>query len=331
MAQPPPGCHALDGRPVRQAVAETSTAAMEVHALRIFVATRREAVPAECARFLSVDGSVPGAVTAWDHHVTGERINLEAMPDLVDASAYDGVGTTLADADAVASVVAVLRGGKARLPPAVRATLECASHWCDHLAPHPAHDAASNRLGRGLNDALGARFAAVPRERVSAAFEAVCRALEADIVAGRPLPFEDHEAEQHALAARLVAQGRLRLIGRVALVDLVGFPGVDPAACYALHDCPVAVAVDSHPVGGWKYTVGVNPRVADAPRDLGPALRALARAEHAHGSPARGPEPLPGQENWGGRATVFGSPWNYASRLDPDEVVATVARAMGWG
>src|SRR5512134_889990 len=104
--------------------------------LVVFVATRLEEVPAGCTRYLSVDGSVPGHALRWDHHVTGERINLEAMPDVIDARDYDGVGTTLADADALASVVAVLLGGKERIPAGARGVLESASFWCDHLKAH---------------------------------------------------------------------------------------------------------------------------------------------------------------------------------------------------
>lgn len=66
-------------------------------------------------------------------------------------------------------------------------------------------------------------------------------------------------------------------------------------------------------------------------RHFGPALRALARAEHAHGPPALAPDPVPGAENWGGRATVFGSPWNYGSRLEPAEVAGIVERALFGG
>jgi len=74
--------------------------------------------------------------------------------------------------------------------------------------------------------------------------------------------------------------------------------------------------------------VGVNP-LGPPPDDLGPALARLAALEHAHGPPALLPRPGPGSENWGGRATVFGSPWNYGSRLQPEEVARAVAAAMG--
>ena len=45
--------------------------------MRFFVATHAAQIPADVTRFLSVDGSVPGAVVTWDHHVTGERVNLD--------------------------------------------------------------------------------------------------------------------------------------------------------------------------------------------------------------------------------------------------------------
>lgn len=296
--------------------------------LPLFVATRRDQVPPACEHFLSVDGSVPGFAVRWDHHTTGERINLDAMPDVVDVGAFDGIGTTLADMDAVASVVAALLGGKAVLPIGVRAVLECASSWCDHLVPHPAHDQEANRLGRGLLDATVARLEG-PSESISARFAEACRDLVARIRRGESLPFDDRWDHERARAASIARAGRLSVSGEVALVDLRGVGSVDPLALYELHDAPIAVAIEERRGGGLAYTVGTNPRVPSRPSDLGPALRALAAAEHAYGAPSKGPEPVPGNENWGGRPTVFGSPWNYGSRLGPGEVVRIVRQAMG--
>jgi hypothetical protein len=58
------------------------------------------------------------------------------------------------------------------------------------------------------------------------------------------------------------------------------------------------------------------------------ALELLATAEHAHGAPSVSSVPGPGSENWGGRATVFGSPWNYGSRLSVDEVMRWVGEGI---
>ena len=299
------------------------------HHLTIFVATRQEDVPAGCVRYLSVDGSVPGHAVRWDHHVTGERINLEAMPDRFEASAYDGVGTTFADVDALASVVAVLFGGQAELPGEARAVLESASFWCDHLRAHPAHDAETNRLGRGLLDAIDAELEGDRRASGSEKFARLARDLAGRIAAGEPLPFLDAWPEQLGRAREVQRAGKLQFRGAVALVDLRDAPEIDPAAIYALHDCPVSVHVKNHEAGGPRYTVGVHPGVEAAPQDIRAALAALAQAEFAHGPPALSPEPQPGSENWGGRARVFGSPWNYGSRLSPDEVVEIVGRTCG--
>jgi hypothetical protein len=64
------------------------------------------------------------------------------------------------------------------------------------------------------------------------------------------------------------------------------------------------------------------------PRDLRQSLEALALAEFAHGAPVVLPRRGPGSENWGGRATVFGSPWNFGSRLTPADVVAIVVASL---
>lgn len=297
--------------------------------LRVFVATRASDVPPECHRYFSVDGSVPGAVTTWDHHVTGERINLDAMPSTIDASKVDGIGTTLADTDALTSVVAAMFGGPARLPAKTRAVFEAASHRCDHLTPHPTHSSEIDRLGEGLHEWVSEALAAEPPESVSAVFARRCAEVAERVADDDDLPYSTarHNAAR-ALAERIDVEGRIARHGRVALIDLRGVPSVSPEALYARFDCPVAVVLDAHPAGGHRYVVGVNPFACDAPRDLCASLEALALAEFAHGAPAVLPRPGPGSENWGGRATVFGSPWNFGSRLTPADVVAIVGASL---
>ena len=306
------------------------TAAMPIPPLPVFVATRPEQVPAGLVRVVSVDGSVAGAVATWDHHVTGETINLDAMPPEIDTLAFDGIGTTLADTDAVASAVAVLLGGVSRLPGGVRLVLESASHWCDHLAPRAGVDDETNRRGLALCDAIDDALGDGTHEAISARFHDVVHDLARRIRSDEPLPASDRSERQLAHARAVVGIDRIQLRPRVAIVDLRGLDEVDGTACYALHDRPVAITVELRHDGGTRYTVGVNPRAVDRPTDLRPALEALAGAEYAHGAPALRPEPGPGSENWGGRATVFGSPWNYGSRLAPDEVARTVEGALGW-
>ncbi len=297
--------------------------------LHVFVATRASDALSVCHRYFSVDGSVPGAVSTWDHHVTGERINLDAMPATIDASEVDGIGTTLADTDALTSIVAVMFGGPARLPMKTRAIFEAASHRCDHLAPHPAHSGEIDRLGVGLHGWVSEALAAEPAESVSAVFARLCAEVAERVADDQDLPYSTvrHDAAC-ADAERIDAEGRIERHGSVALIDMRDVPSVPPEALYARFDCPVAVVLDSHPAGGIRYVVGVNPFAFDAPRDLRPSLEALALAEFAHGAPAVLPRPGPGSENWGGRATVFGSPWNFGSRLAPADVVAIVGASL---
>jgi hypothetical protein len=292
--------------------------------LAAFVATRRDDVPAQ-GGFLSVDGSVPGASETWDHHVTGERINLDAMPLRLDPAPYTAIGTTLADTDALACVVAARAGGEGALPDDVRVVLRAASERCDHLvawAGAPAHlQEVADALHRHVQQALAA---AGPGE-VSTTFARLCDEVTAALEAGTPLPGAAPDATVAAHLRRLEREARVRQHAAVAALDLRGLPDLPADALHALHAAPVAVFVRDHPQGGVAYTVGVHPGHPQAPDDLTPILVALAAAELQHGPPCARASPGPGSENWGGRRTVFGSPWNYGSRLTPEEVVACVA------
>lgn len=293
--------------------------------LTIFVATRRQDVPASCARFVSVDGSVPGAEVTWDHHVTGEPINLDAMPDRFDMTGFDAVGTTAADTDAVASIVAVMFGGKADLPPRALEVLASASFRCDHLRPHPALSEEVNELGRGLHGYISTRL----RSGGDDGLAPVSREIAKAIAMGEPLPHDTREQDAHRLVVRqLEDEGRIRVIGDIGVVDLRGVQGIDPEVVYERLSALVSVFVEVHARGGLRYTVGVNPFVDAGVESLRPALERLAAAEFAHGPPALLERPGPGSENWGGRETVFGSPWNYGSRLGVEEVARLVAEAI---
>ena len=296
---------------------------------RIFTATRADQIPARCTRVLSLDGAVPGALRAYDHHQTGERINLYAMPPELDPFAYDGMATTLADTDALASVVAALSGGPSGLPPRARSVLEAASYRCDHLVALPGAEAQIEAEGRALDNYVGHALSRTPISRRSGKFAALCWEIFDSVRAGRPLP--GLERSPWAEAVETVQRaGHIRLNGSILLVDLRNHRRIKvrPDAWYLSEPaCRIAVLLDRHPRGGVRYTVGHNPFAAPG-LDVRPALHALAVAEFAHGLPALRPEATVGAENWGGRKEVGGSPWNYGSRLAPDEVAEIVARAM---
>lgn len=295
-----------------------------------FVATRAVDVPPECKHFASVDGSVPEAAVTWDHHVTGERVNLHAMPSIIDVHALDGVGTTMADTDAIASAAAVLLGGIAAMDSTVAAVLVSASNWCDHLEGDPQLSEEVNRLGRGLHGAVIKRLASADTPVAkSAAFGELAHLVAYAIAAGTPLPFDTSLLDSAEAEARALDEaGRIRRTQHVGIVDLRGQQRTSPDALYARFSCPIGVFVDEHPGSGVRYTVGVNPKSIGEIRSIRPMLAALAAAEFAHGPPALAPRAVPGAENWGGRDCVGGSPWNYGSRLSVDDIVAIVLRTL---
>ncbi len=283
--------------------------------MKVFVATRLDAVPKGLSRYASVDGSVPGAKVTWDHHVTGEDINLDAMPSVIDDE-FDGVGTTMADTDALISVLAVLFGGVSRLPRL--GVLRSASWSCDHLTPAPGATANEARLGDRLHQWVSAEL----RKRGRGAFASLARELFQVLRDEEDLPQADDD--DSGLLQTLRERGGLRVDGGLAVLLLEAGETMSPEYFYRVVPCTLALMVEPRRGGGRRYTIGLHPSVS---ADLGPLLADLARQEHAHGSPCLGPEPRPGNENWGGRATVFGSPWNYGSRLAP-EVVEAACRAF---
>lgn len=295
-----------------------------LYRLTVFVATRPEGVPDRLVRFASVDGSVSGAWVTWDHHVTGEAINLDAMPRVIDVDDIDGIGTTAADTDALASVVATAFGGELALPAEVRAVLRAASYRCDHLRADPSASPEADRLGAGLHAFVSRELAAEP-----GSFGRLCRVVADAIAEDRPLPWSE-PGDRSDVARRLVGSGRR--LGPVLVIDVQGIsPPLDPANVYAVTAAPVVVFLSRHADGGRRYTVGVHPANASSPQSLEPALLALARAEFACGPPCRAAESGPTAENWGGRDNVFGSPWNFGSRLAPEEVGRIVAEALANG
>ena len=114
---------------------------------------------------------------------------------------------------------------------------------------------------------------------------------------------------------------RVSIHGNVALLNLRGLGYMDPLAQYRLHTCPVQVMyADAKPGDtGLKYTVGVHP--AGSQPDLRPALATLQAAEAEAWVAAGETQP---EGTWGGRAGVFGSPFNYGSKLEPAKVCSRV-------
>lgn len=301
---------------------------MQISPIRLFVAARIQDVPKDVHRYASVDGVVPGATWVWDHHQSGEPINLDVLPEHFDPEVLDGLASTHVDSDGILSAVTVLLGGKAHLTPEQRALFATACHYCDHLTPHPDYDAEANARGERLHRAIMHGLSRIQGR--SARFEQRVCDLFARIQAGEPLPERDPAEDYDPdLARTLRAQGRIRRVGDVALVDLSGLHHPDVWSVYAAHGAPVGVHYDRHRDGGFVYSVGINPVGGRKLRDLRPVLKKVAAREYAFGPPTLSPDP--GELNWGGRAEVFGSPWNYGSRIAPEQLGKIIQEALAAG
>lgn len=283
-----------------------------------------EPLPSGKRPVIGVDGPVRGADLCFDHHATGEPVNLLAIPEAVPRPGT--IATTLLDSDAVISAAVVLlrAGAEHGAVQAVWAPLYEAAHFCDHLIPSGRHPGAE-RAGLGLHCWLKARgFAraeALARAagevrqdsrgqlRPSPSFETkgkVFRELTLELLAairGGSLPCDLSYLDRLAGMEEEARRGVRQVDGRVTVLVLDGY--VDPLAFYRVVDTDLAVVVGAQAEGAWRYTIGVHPR-AYGRIDLGPVFARLNARE-------------PG---WGGRSNAGGSPLGTGSRIAADELLA---------
>lgn len=331
--------------PPHRILASPAVDIMEDATMKFFVATAPEHIPSGVTAFVAVDGQVSGARETWDHHVTGEKINLDAMPASIDLNGVDGVGTHMMDADSIISAAVVALGGEAHVPERYRPVLRSCAHWCDHLYKHPAFSEEINQAGLGLLFSMKNRgFAAlnkvakenhggdgklVTMAEKSAVFAGFCQELVDVIRSGGELPcdfnylrvVETQEAKLKAEPDRI----RSSEWSFVTLLDLRGLGYTDPIAQYRCHRAAVQISVGDHRSGNGAvtYTVGVHP--AGPKPNLLPLLKRLQEAETQAWQEAGETQP---DGTWGGREAVFGSPFNYGSRLTPEKVFELTERAF---
>ena len=201
--------------------------------LPVFAATRPGQIPTGICRFIGVDGTIPGAALTWDHHRTGESINLDAMPGAFDAGGYDGVATTSPDTDAAASVLAVMAGGKDQLPREARRLLEAASWRCDHLRAMPGATPEEDRRGHGLHAWVSRELVAAHHPDRSAAFASVCAALAGCLSREEPLPWTEPVLPEQAKQVAAVLAERTRIEGAAARSPSTAPQPPAPLRCWA--------------------------------------------------------------------------------------------------
>ncbi len=272
---------------------------------------------------VGVDGPVQGADVSFDHHATGEPVNLLAIPEAVPLPGT--IATTMLDSDAVISAAVVLLRARNEhdAVQAVWALLYEAAHFCDHLIPSGQY-LEVERAGLGLHCwlkakgfSLGeslARAAGELREdsrgqlRPSPSFETKSRVfgeLTLELVAAiraKSLPCDFDYLDRLAAMEDEARRGIHRVDGCVTVLTLDSY--VDPLALYRVIDTDVSVIAGSTPDGASHYTIGVHPR-AYGRVDLTTVFARLSKRE-------------PG---WGGRSNAGGSPLGKGSGLGLDELL----------
>lgn len=271
---------------------------------------------------IGVDGPVQGAHLCFDHHATGEPVNLLAVPDVVPVPGT--IATTMLDGDAVISAAVVfLRAlGEGAAVPAQWEPLYEAAHYCDHLVPSGRHPAAE-RAGLGLHcwlkdrgftlgevlawaggelepDGETAWRPALSDRTRSRVFEQLTLAV-VTAIRRQALPCDFRYLERLDGMAQEARSAIDRVEGCVTVLRPARY--VDPLALYRVVDTDLVVIAGTLRDGASRYSLGVHPR-AYGRLDLRPALRWLDGRE-------------PG---WGGRSNAGGSPPG-GSRLDVADVV----------
>jgi hypothetical protein len=284
-----------------------------------------------CSRrpVIAVDGPVAGATLSFDHHATGESVNLLAIPDLAPRPAT--IATTMLDTDAVISgaVVLLRSSGDGDAVMRVWDILYEACTFCDHLVPSGLHPAAE-QAGLGLHCWLKDRGFAMSevfawaagevtvtangevRPRPSPATRAtVFERLALAIVAGirrRSLP-ADLRYLSHLGAMEADVRRAIRHVhDHVTVLRSEGY--LEPLAIYRVVDTGLVVMQRDLPQGRWKYTVGVHPR-STATFNLRPLLDELRKVE----------------AGWGGRSNVCGSPLGKGSSIALEQLLGILTSA----
>lgn len=273
---------------------------------------------------VGVDGPVQGADVCFDHHTTGERVNLLAVPEAVP---FPGtIATTMLDSDAIISAAVVLLRGKGENSEvrAVREALYEAAHYCDYLLPsgnYPQAEEAGLGLHCWLKEkgftlgevrawAVGElrpdgnkRLRPVPSQRTqSEVFRDLTLALVTAIQRGS-LPRDFTYMERLKEMEREAKRAILRVEGNVTVLSPDRY--IDPLALYHVVDTDLVVIMGKLANGVFRYSIGVHPR-AYSRRDLRPVFDRLNTLE-------------PG---WGGRANAGGSPFVNGSRISVDDLLA---------
>ncbi len=217
-------------------------------------------------KVLFVDGSIEG-YKAYDHHKTGERINLDTMPPVIH-DIPEAVATTQIDSDAICSAVVVYFGGESKIDQRYTDVFRTASTFCDYLIPNEDFDKETNTHGLGLHlymkekgIKLINRFDDVGSKERSFVFDSLCRMLIEIIESGDELPNDTSYLNRIEKQIKVAETSIIHKDDLLTAIYAKEF--IDPLASYRVITTPLLVIKSDYKDGLFKYSVGVNPKFYD--------------------------------------------------------------------
>ncbi len=277
---------------------------------------------------LMVDSHLPDAPWTWDHHLSGERTNVDLIIDrgLAVPRECRHIAATHIDTDSVLSAAALLFGLE-RMSDAQKETLRAAAEWGDHFLCSRRGRACREglslhfhlkKVGRELRERLRDEQGRLSGETLSEIYRILVDEVLCMLESGAFRPTEGYREvlEEMKRKAKGCISYQSPLVTAFSVSDYL-----DPMAAYALHDSLLQVI---HNERSNRFDIGVHPKRAGENIDLGPLMRRIQEAERRR----RREHGLPDEPTWGGRKTAFGSPrrppGERSSVLSLDDVVKII-------
>lgn len=249
---------------------------------------------------LFVDGYLEG-YNFYDHHITGEKINLDAIPPLLKVLPKV-VATNQIDTDSICSAVVVFFGGENNISEYYRGILRTASTYCDYLISNENFDEKTNNKGLGLHFYMKKkgfnmlkRFDPVTSKERSIVFTKLSREVIEHIEKGKELPNDTSYLDRLNFHIKMAKESIIHNDRLVTVISSYDF--IDPIASYKVVDTPLLVLQSYISNDLYKYSIGVNPIYYDRYN-----ITNLLTYINKHY-----------EEGWGGRSVAGGSPYSGSS------------------
>ncbi len=305
--------------------------------------------PAEDKKVVEIDGRIADTrakvLASFDHHRSGNRVNLDDVPDKVHLSEVDELVTPMFDTDFLISAIVTRMGGKEAIKPTDLKVLYAASEWCD-LLESDEEDEDLKQKGLGLHlylkgkgfgllkakceekgEMANGRFNASD-ETMSEIANELGDELESALQNGTLDDLQDmnylQQKEPMQQEWREANEGR-RNDELMASVVLKEGEYIDPIFFMELLKgklCITSTESDKTDEEGrriYNYTVSLKPSSYEE-IDLRPLIDEMNKQDPNVIKQAEGGVPESEQKRWGGREVVFGAPFGIHSALSPDEV-----------